>query len=418
MTSGQSIAVIGGGPAGLMAAWTAARNGIKVDLYERKPSVGRKFLIAGRGGLNLTHSEPPEDFERRFGSEQHWVALWLKQFGAEQMRAFASELGVPTFTGSSGRVFPTDMKAAPMLRAWVHELRSRGVHMRVRHQLQSLQRLPDGRWTLGFDHDGEHVAAEANAVVLALGGASWPQLGSDGSFVSWLAPYAEIADFRPANCGFELAWSTPFQQRNAGKALKSVRVLVPAGADRLVEANANHKGECVISEYGLEGSLIYAHSRWIRDQLENGPCMVKLDLVPDLTQERVLSEWRQQSGKRSLSERLRRMPGLDSLKVDLCLEAHKQFNLPASAFPQALKSLPLPFIRPRPIAEAISSAGGVRQSSLDPQLMLRQAPGMFCAGEMLDWEAPTGGYLLTASMASAVVAADGARQWLLRLSEQ
>ncbi|AVP98664.1 aminoacetone oxidase family FAD-binding enzyme [Ahniella affigens] len=413
-TQSTTLAVIGGGPAGLMAALTAAEQGVAVALYEGKPSVGRKFLIAGRGGLNLTHNEAADRFAQRFGLQQAWVSPWLSQFSADHARAFAAELGIATFVGTSGRVFPDDMKAAPMLRAWVQRLRSRGVLMHMRHRLSALESDGQGGWSLRFQHDSESVQVATRAVVLALGGASWPQLGSDGSFASWLSPYATVADFKPANCGFELAWSEGFRRRKAGAPLKSIALIPPVGADHLVEAQPSAKGECVISEYGLEGSLIYAHARWIRDRLESGPAAIELDLLPDLATDRVLREWSQQPAKRSLSERLRRMPGLDALKVDLCLEAHKQFKLPATAFPHALKALPLPFDRPRPIAEAISTAGGVVQSSLDETLMLRQAPGVFCAGEMLDWEAPTGGYLLTASMASGVVAAQGATRWLQR----
>lgn len=413
----KHLLIVGAGPAGLMAAWIATQRGLAVTLYEAKASVGRKFLIAGRGGLNLTHSEGDVGFRSRFGSARPWVGQWLDRFDARASRAFANELGIETFVGSSGRVFPRDMKAAPMLRTWVQKLRDAGVRIHVRHRLLGLAAASAGGWELAFDHDGAAVFGRADAVLLALGGASWPQLGSDGRFVDWLSPFAELAPWQAANCGFDVAWSTRFKQTAAGKPLKSVRLSLSPDAADTAEAGSVGKGECVIADYGLEGSLIYAHSRAIRDGLAQGVATLHMDLSPDVSTERLRDVWGQFPKKRTLVERLRRLPGMDTLKTDLCLEVHKHFGLPSDAFPDAIKHLPIPLQRPRPVAEAISSAGGVMAQSVDESLMLRAAPGVFCAGEMLDWEAPTGGYLLTASMASGVIAAEGAANWLQHLAD-
>jgi len=404
----NTLAIIGGGPAGLMAAWVAASKGIQVDLYERKASVGRKFLIAGRGGLNLTHADAPALFRSRYGAESDWVASWLDHFDAEDVRAFAAELGIDTFVGTSGRVFPHDMKAAPMLRQWVQRLRDIGVRFHVRHELKQVQPHDEGL-ALEFDHDGVTVQVVARTAILALGGASWPQLGSDGSFVPWLSSLTPITPFSAANCGFDVGWSDGFRARMAGQALKSIRLSVGSAAQTAIDDPiAALKGECMISDYGLEGSLIYARSRQIRETLVSGPATLQFDLVPTVSMDRLAALWPATGSKRSLSERMRRLPGMDTTKVDLVFECIKHFGVPMDRMPELLKQLPITVQQARPVAEAISSAGGVAAPGLDEGLMVRTAPGLFCAGEMLDWDAPTGGYLLTACFASGVVAAEAA----------
>lgn len=392
-----------------MAAWVAAGAGFAVDLWERKPSVGRKLLIAGRGGLNLTHGEAMPRFRARYGAGADWVGTWLDRFDAGALRRFAADFGIETFVGSSGRVFPRDMKAAPLLRHWVHGLRERGVTFHVRHELKGLARAPSGAIRMQLDHDGTAVETAADAVVLALGGASWPQLGSDGRFVSWLSAFAPIEPWQPDNCGVDIDWSPEFARRRAGAPFKSVRLAVasPDGS-----TGTFLQGECVASDYGLEGSLVYAHSRALRAALAAGPARFVFDLLPSVDGDRLKTLWVATGEKRTRAERLRRLPGLDALKIDLVFEAIKHFGLPPNALPGALKALPIPVRGLRPIAEAISSAGGVRAEGLDSGLMVKALPGVFCAGEMLDWDAPTGGYLLTASIASGVVAAESACRFL------
>lgn len=401
----KKIAIVGGGPAGLMAAQTAAGHGIDVHVYERKPSVGRKFLIAGRGGLNLTHAEPMPAFGRRFRAQSPTVSAWLAEFDNQSLRDWAQDLGIATFVGSSGRVFPTDMKAAPLLRAWLKRLRELGVQFHVRHEARGFD--DDGRLRLNTP-DGEAVLA-ADAYVFALGGASWPQLGSDGAWQDWLAAQGLAIDpLQPANCGFEHAWSDFFRAKFAGQPLKPLRI-------RLEDAESDGlQGECVISEYGIEGSLIYALSAGIRERIaRDGGCTILLDLLPDHDESRIAHQLSRPRGGRSLSDVLRRQFHLPPVKTALLHELTDR-HPPAdpTALARLLKRLPLRLDRPRPIAEAISSAGGVRLPQLDDGLMWRERPGLFFAGEMLDWEAPTGGYLLTASMASGRLAARGALRHL------
>lgn len=400
------IHIIGGGPAGLMAAEAARAAGAEVDVYDRVGSVGRKFLIAGKGGLNLTHSDPFDTFVARYGARAGDVAHWLRAFDADALRAWARELGVDTFVGSSGRVFPLDLKAAPLLRGWVRRLRASGVRFHM-HQ----------RW-LGWDEagalrfaqeQGEHLV-HADAVVLALGGGSWPVLGSDGAWAAALAQRGvEIAALAPSNCGFDVAWSEHFASRQAGQPVKPV-VVEWRDADG---AAIRRQGEFVVTRHGVEGSLIYALSASLRDAItRHGPTEIHLDLAPGRDLQRLARDLAQPRGHRSLSEHLRRHAGIEGVKAGLLYEAVPKAELHDPArIAAAIKALPLQLLRPRPLAEAISSAGGVRFDALDGNLMLRALPGVFCAGEMIDWEAPTGGYLLTACFASGRIAGAGAARW-------
>jgi uncharacterized flavoprotein (TIGR03862 family) len=406
-TESRRVAIIGGGPAGLMAAEAACAAGLPVDVYDAMGSVGRKFLLAGKGGLNLTHGEPIEHFVKRYGARRHEIARWLDVFGADALRAWTRDLGVETFTGSSGRVFPVDLKAAPLLRRWLRRLRESGVTFHMHHRWLGWR--ADG--ALHFMTPGGECGVSAAAVVLACGGASWPQLGSDGGWVDPLEKAGvDIALLQPANAGFELAWSEHLSSRFAGAPIKTV---VAHWTDRQGVAHAR-QGEFVISEYGVEGSLIYAIGAELRDQIaERGEAVLKLDLVPGYTTAALAERLAAPRGKHSIGDWLRRRAGLDAAKCALVFELTGK---PTLADPVALaaqlKALPLRLVAARSIAEAISSAGGVRLEALDEDLMLRQRPGVFCAGEMLDWEAPTGGYLLTACMASGLIAGRGAARWL------
>jgi uncharacterized flavoprotein (TIGR03862 family) len=403
------LTIIGGGPSGLMAAEVACAAGVRVDLYDAMGSVGRKFLLAGKGGLNLTHAEPFAQFVGRYAERRGAVESWLREFDADALRAWAGKLGVETFVGSSGRVFPSDLKAAPLLRRWVRRLHASGVTFHMHHRW--LGWADDGALRFATP-DGER-SVSTDAVVLGLGGASWPQLGSDGA---WVEPLAEagidIAPLQPANCGFELAWSEHLRTRFAGAPLKP---LVAHWVDR--HGNAQHRqGECVLSEYGIEGSLVYAIGAELREQIATrGEAMLYFDLAPGYTQTVLAERLAAPRGKHSLGDWLRRRVGLDPAKCALVFELTGK---PTLADPVALaaqiKSLPLRLRAPRPVAEAISTAGGIRLEALDETLMARKRPGVFFAGEMLDWEAPTGGYLLTACFASGLRAGRGAARWLGR----
>jgi uncharacterized flavoprotein (TIGR03862 family) len=398
------VAVIGGGPAGLMAAEVLTAGGVEVDLYDAMPSVGRKFLMAGKGGMNLTHSEPADAFLSRYGARRAHIEPLLKNFDATVLRTWVQGLGVETFIGSSGRVFPTDMKAAPMLRAWLHRLRGSGVRFHMRHKWIGWE---DG--ALRFSTPEGEVNVQADSIVLALGGASWPRLGSDAAWTGHLEAYAELAPFKPSNCGFDIDWSEHFSSRFAGEPLKSVAIGLPR-ADSGVDWRA---GECLLTSTGIEGSLIYAMSARIRDRLADGHATVLLDLVPALTPGRVHDEVTHPRGARSMSSHLQSRLKLTGAKAGLLRECLSRDDFSdTTRLAQRIKALPLTVTRPRPIAEAISSAGGVRFESMDSRLMVAALPGVFCAGEMLDWEAPTGGYLLTACFASGVVAGEGALAYL------
>lgn len=393
------VHVIGGGPAGLMAAEVARAAGAEVDLHDRMASPGRKLLIAGKGGLNLTHSDRFELFVTRYGARRAQVERWLRHFDADVLRAWAAGLGIETFVGSSGRVFPRDLKAAPLLRGWLRRLRASGVRLHVGHDWRGWH--DDGALRFATAHGD--IAVHTDAVVLALGGASWPVLGSDGRWTTLLgARGIDIAPLRPSNCGFDVAWSAPFAQRHAGDPLKPV-VLEWTTADATTQ---RRQGECVVTSTGLEGSLVYAFSAALRDAIDaQGQARIQLDLMPDRSVDNLVRALARDPGKRSLSEHWRRSLGLAGVKAGLLREVLDADALrDAVTVAQTLKALPLTLLRARPVEEAISSAGGVRFDALDDDLMLRALPGVFCAGEMIDWEAPTGGYLLTACFASGRLA--------------
>jgi len=403
----RSVAIIGGGPAGLMAAEAASNAGARVDVYDAMPSVGRKFLMAGKGGLNLTHSEPREAFLSRYGARRAWLEPLLARFGPEALRAWALGLGVDSFVGSSGRVFPSGMKAAPLLRAWLHRLRAAGVRFHMRH-----------RWC-GWDENGAlrfatpqgERAVRAGAVVLALGGGSWARLGSTGAWVPLLAAHGvRVAPLRPANCGFDTGWSEHFRARYAGQPVKPV-VVVYAGPDGI---ESRQQGEFMVTATGIEGGIIYAFSARLRDEIEaKGVAQLHLDLAPGRDLARLVQELSRGRGSSSMANHLRRRAGITGAKAGLLRELLPSEDLADPArLAAAIKSLPLRLIAPRPLDEAISSAGGVAFEDLDERLMIRALPGVFCAGEMLDWEAPTGGYLLTACFASGRAAGAGAVTWL------
>jgi uncharacterized flavoprotein (TIGR03862 family) len=402
------VAVIGGGPAGLMAAEVLSQAGVRVDLYDAMPSVGRKFLLAGKGGMNITHSEPYSQFVERYGAASNQVARWLDQFTPGQLREWIHALGVDTFVGSSGRVFPIEMKAAPLLRAWLHRLREGGVQFHMRRRWLGWR---EGQ-LLFAGPDGEHLV-QADAVVLALGGASWSRLGSDGAWAPLLeragVPVAALA---PSNCGFDADWSEHFSSRHAGAPLTTVAIAWRGAGG----AELRRQGQFVVTATGVEGSLVYALSAALRDQIAtNGSATIHLDLVPDFSAERVAAEVLRPRGARSMSSHLQSRLGLKGVKTALlreCLTA-AQFADP-DTLAAAIKRLPLVLKRARPIDEAISSAGGVRFDALDDACMLRALPGVFAAGEMVDWEAPTGGYLLTACLAGGRAAGHGALAWLAK----
>jgi uncharacterized flavoprotein (TIGR03862 family) len=404
----MNVVVIGGGPAGLMAAETARAAGLEVDLYEAKGSVGRKFLIAGKGGLNLTHSESRPGFDARYRERSAQVGRWLDGFDAAALRDWARGLGVGTYVGSSGRVFPLDRKAAPLLRGWERRLRDSGVRFHVQHRWLGWD--PDG--ALRFDTpEGNGLIMRADAVVLALGGGSWPQLGSDGSWQALLqARGVDVAPLQSANCGFDIDWSAFFIQHHAGAPLKHV---IAHWHDADGHAHAR-QGECVVTETGIEGSLVYALSADLREAIaRDGNTALQLDLAPERDVESLRAAFAKPGHRRSLGERLRRIAGLDAVKVALLHEVADKAQLTdPETLAHTIKRLPLRLLRPRPIAEVISSAGGVRLEALDDKLMCKALPGVWCAGEMLDWEAPTGGYLLTACFASGRLAAQGAVEYL------
>ncbi|MDR7306678.1 TIGR03862 family flavoprotein [Rhodoferax saidenbachensis] len=408
------VAVIGGGPAGLMAAQVLADAGVAVHLFDAMPSVGRKFLLAGKGGLNLTHSDEPERFASRYGARREVIAPLLQGLDADGLRAWALGLGIETFVGTSGRVFPKDMKAAPLLRAWLQRLRNPtqadavGVQFHMRH-----------RWvgwdaqTLLLDTPQGRQPVRAKATVLALGGGSWARLGSDGAWVPLLAQQGvTVAPLLPANCGFEVqgGWSEFFRTKFAGQPFKSVAIAF----SNTEGVTFQRKGEFVATATGVEGSLVYAVSGLLRDEiLRTRSATFHLDLLPAMPLEKVLTEVSHPRGSRSLSSHLKSRLHLDGIKSAILHELlpKEAVNDPAR-LAAAIKALPITLQATRPLDEAISTAGGVLFEVLTSELMLSQLPGVFCAGEMLDWEAPTGGYLLQACFASGAKAGQGVLAYL------
>ncbi len=409
--SSFTVAVIGGGPAGLMAAEVMSRAGVSVDLYDAMPSVGRKFLLAGIGGLNITHSEDYALFCSRYADRQAQLQPMLDHFPPDALRRWVKALGVDTFVGTSGRVFPSEMKAAPLLRAWLRRLREQGVRTHTRH-----------RWLGWTDQDKLRISTTTgdielnpHATVLALGGASWPQLGSDGAWVPWLRnKHVMVHTLESANCGFEVAWSDYIRQKFAGVPLKSVALAITDLQGQRIE----RPGELVISAQGVEGSLIYAFSRPIRQLINaNGRASFTLDLLPGRTLERVSNELTKPRNGHSLPSFLKNKVGISGVKLALLHEVLSKAQLDDTPLlANTLKALPITVTAPRPIAEAISTAGGVSFDSLDQYLMIKSLPSTFVAGEMLDWEAPTGGYLLTACLASGLAAGQGVLRWLAERS--
>ncbi|MCD2516633.1 TIGR03862 family flavoprotein [Massilia sp. G4R7] len=402
----QRVAVIGGGPAGLMAAETLAAGGVQVDVYDAMPSVGRKFLLAGKGGMNITHSEALPAFRARYRARESEVARWLDGFDPQQVRDWIHGLGIETFVGTSGRVFPLEMKAAPLLRAWLHRLREAGVRFHQRHRWLGWQ----GDKLRMATPDGE-LLVDADATVLALGGASWARLGSDGAWVPLLNERGvDVAPLVPSNCGFDVDWSAHMVDKHAGAPLSTVAVSWFDHENVL----QRRQGQFVVTASGVEGSLIYAISAPVRDRIANeGSATIWLDLLPDLDAQRVLDEVMRPRGSRSLSSHLQGRLGIKGVKAALLHEClgKDEYSDPET-LARALKALPLVLTRPRPIDEAISSAGGVRFDSLEHGSMLRALPGVFVAGEMIDWEAPTGGYLLTACFGSGRAAGRDVLAWL------
>jgi hypothetical protein len=409
----RAAIVVGAGPAGLMAAEALVDAGVAIDVYDAMPSAGRKFLLAGIGGLNLTHSEPFEAFVARYGARRAQIEPILHAFGPDALRAWAQGLGIETFVGSSGRVFPAGMKAAPLLRAWLHRLRAAGVRLHMRHRWLGWGTDDDGARTWRFATPLGEIAVRGEAGVLALGGASWPQLGSDAAWVPLLRERGvEVAPLQPANCGFDVVtgdgappragWSEFFRTRFAGQPLKTV-ALACSAADG---APWRQRGEFVVTETGLEGSLVYAASALLRDAIAaHGQASIHVDLLPDRPSDFVRAEVVRPRGSRSLSTHLKSRLGIDGVKAALLHELlPRETFADAPALAAAIKALPIRLGAPRPLAEAISSAGGVRFEALDAGLMLNALPGICCAGEMLDWEAPTGGYLLSACAASGRLA--------------
>ncbi|GAB2181961.1 TIGR03862 family flavoprotein [Denitratisoma sp. agr-D3] len=391
-----------------MAAEVLAGAGVGVAVFDAMPSLGRKFLMAGKGGMNITHAEPLAAFAGRYGEGTSVLAPLLHAFGPSQLRAWMTGLGVESFVGSSGRVFPREMKAAPLLRAWLHRLRQQGVHFHVRHRW--LGWTADGALRIAGPEGERHY--RPRATVLALGGGSWARLGSDGAWVEWLrARDVPVAPLLPANCGFDVGWSEHFRQRYAGEPVKNLGATCFGADGSLLPPR---QGELMITDGGVEGGLVYSLSAPLRDHLlRHGRATLLLDLLPGKSADQVLAAVTAPRGARSLSSHLQGKLGLAGVKAGLLRECTDAETLADPVrLARAIKALPLPLRATRPLDEAISSAGGVAFAALDASLMIKSLPGVFCAGEMLDWEAPTGGYLLTACFATGHAAGLGAVRWL------
>lgn len=397
-----------------MAAEVLSGYGAKVDVYDSMSSLGRKFLMAGKSGLNLTHSEEFEKFASRYGNRRAQVEAWLKDFSPDDLREWAHGLGIETFIGTSGRVFPKEMKASPLLRAWLKRLSDKGVNFHLRHKWNGAlaSAAEDGglsKVSVEFETPDGVKAVKADAVVLTLGGGSWTRLGSDGAWAHWLEQAGvKVEALKPSNCGFDVAWSQVFKEKFDGHPIKSV----------VLSFDSFHQqGEFIVTKEGVEGSLIYAASALMRDEiLANGKAVMRLDLAPDKTEMQLIEKLSRPRGSRSMASHLEKTVGMKGVKAGLLREfvpKDEFVNMERLAF--YIKQLPVPLIATRPLDESISSAGGVRFESLDENLMLKNLPGVFCAGEMLDWEAPTGGYLLTACFASGRAAGNGAVKWMEKL---
>ena len=398
----KKVAIIGAGPAGLMAAEVLGGQGVSVDLYESLPSPGRKLLFAGKSGLNVTHAEPYEKFVQRFGATQSWLQPALDAFRPDAVRQWATDLGIETFVGSSGRVFPVGFKAAPLLRAWLRSLADAGATLHTRHRWQGW----GSAGALMFETPDGPVEVNADATVLALGGASWPRLGSDGHWQSWLASRGvEMAPFLPSNVGFDVAWSTHFLERFEGTPLKGVG---------LRAAGERARGDVVITANGIEGGAVYELSSILRDAIaRDGTTKLSFDLLPDRSESQIRERLERPRGKRSRANHLRQSVGLTGAKAALLREGRgTEGHVDAARLAALVKAYPLELQAPRPVAEAISSAGGVMREAVTPDYMIKTMPGVFCAGEMLDWEVRTGGYLLTACFATGRAAGAGAARWL------
>jgi uncharacterized flavoprotein (TIGR03862 family) len=397
----KSIAIIGGGPAGLMAAEILSQHDVTVDVYESMPSLGRKFLMAGKSGLNLTHAEPYHTFVTRYGDKQKQIETHLKHFKPNDLLAWVKGLGIDTFVGTSGRVFPKEMKASPLLRAWIQRLQTNGVTFHKRHHWKGWHEK-----FLIFDSPAGEVKIKPDATILALGGASWPKLGSRGDWVAWLENAGvRIKPFYPANCGFIVNWSKHFSEKFHGHPMKSVV---------LSFNDFKQKGEFVFTRTGVEGSLIYAASAQLRDELAaTGTAALTLDLAPDITKEKLMTALAKPRGSRSLTSHIKKTTHLSDVKIGLLYEFVSKEDLAnIEKLADAIKALHIPLAGTTSIEAAISSAGGVQFDELNDNLMLTKMPGVFCAGEMLDWEAITGGYLLTACFATGRAAGKGALTWL------